>query len=217
MEQKREFARSSEKMNYEQVNDESLVRVAQSGDGRGLEVLLGKYKDLAKAKAKAFFLSGADREDLIQEGMIGLFKAIRDFAPEKAVSFRTFAELCIDRQLVTAVRTATRKKHIPLNFYVSLDKPVSVEGEEKKLLVDTLSDMEVSNPLSILIGEEELERTWACFRNTLTEQEIRVIDLRMVGESYREIADKLGISYKSVDNTLQRAKHKINKCRQSTS
>jgi RNA polymerase sporulation-specific sigma factor len=214
MERKQGYAKSSEKLNDERLNDEQLVRVAQKGDGRGLEILLDKYKGLVKAKAKVFFLSGADKEDLIQEGMIGLFKAIRDFAPEKKVYFRAFAELCIDRQLVTAVRTATRKKHIPLNFYVSLDRPVSAEVGEKKLLVDTLSDLEISNPLSMLIGEEESQRTWACFSSVLTEQEMRVIDLRMLGNSYREIAGKLKISYKSVDNALQRAKHKIDKYRQ---
>lgn len=214
MERRQGYVGSSEKLDDERWSDEYLVQVAQKGDSRGLETLLDKYKGLVKAKAKAFFLSGADREDLIQEGMIGLFKAIRDFAPERKVYFRAFAELCIDRQLVTALRTATRKKHIPLNFYVSLDKPVSAEGGEKKLLVDTLSDLEVSNPLFILIGEEESQRTWACFSNALTEQEMRVIDLRMLGNSYREIADKLGISYKSVDNALQRAKQKIGKCRQ---
>lgn len=186
------------------LSDEKLALVAQNGDTRSLESLLEKYKNLVRAKASIHVLGGLDREDLIQEGMIGLFKAIRHFEENKGASFKTFAELCIERQIITAIRSSRRQKHIPLNFYVSLDRPIK---KDEAIFSDTL------NPLSVVIGQEESEETWACFSRVLSKLETQVIELRMAGASYKQIADRLHVSVKSVDNALQRAKTKFDKCR----
>lgn len=185
------------------LSDEKLALAAQSGDTRSLESLLEKYKDLVRAKASMHLLSGLDREDLVQEGMIGLFKAIRQFEENRGASFKTFAELCIERQIITAIRSSRRQKHIPLNFYISLDRPIK---KDEAVFVDTL------NPLSVVIGQEESEKTWACFTQVLSTLEMQVVELRMAGNSYKEIARKLGTSFKSVDSALQRAKSKFEKC-----
>lgn len=188
------------------LSDEKLALAAQSGDTRSLESLLEKYKDLVRVKASLHLLSGLDREDLVQEGMIGLFKAIRQFEETKGAAFKTFAGLCIERQIITAIRGSRRQKHIPLNFYISLDRPIK---KDEAVFVDTL------NPLSVVIGQEESEKTWACFSRMLSKLETQVVELRMAGASYKQIADRLGISAKSVDNALQRAKTKFNKCASS--
>lgn len=201
------------------LSDEKLALAAQNGDTRSLESLLEKYKNLVRAKATLHLLSGLDREDLIQEGMIGLFKAIRHFEETKGASFKTFAELCIGRQIITAIRSSRRQKHIPLNFYISLDRPINkdVSGGrgEKRILAETLADVEIANPLSVVIGQEESEKTLACFNKVLSGLEMQVIGLRMAGNSYKEIAEKLSITSKSVDNALQRAKTKFDKCARS--
>lgn len=199
------------------LNDEQLALAAQNGDIRSLETLLERYKNLVRAKASIHILSGLDREDLIQEGMIGLFKATRNFEQDKGASFKTFAELCVDRQVITAVRSSRRQKHTPLNFYVSLDRPVddamSSGGRGKRrILAETLADVEVLNPLSVVIGQEESEKALACFSKMLSRLETQIVELKMAGNSYKEIASKLGVSRKSVDNALQRVKFKFAKC-----
>src|SRR5690554_3779834 len=139
---------------YDTMPDEQIVEDARAGDEQALEYLIYKYKNFVRAKARSYFLIGADREDIIQEGMIGLYKAIRDFRQDKLSSFRAFAELCITRQIITAIKTATRQKHIPLNSYVSLNKPI-YDDESERTLLDVLSGTRISNPEELVISQEE--------------------------------------------------------------
>jgi RNA polymerase sporulation-specific sigma factor len=139
---------------YTEMTDEEIVDLAQQGDQYAIEFLVDKYKNFVRAKARSYFLIGADKEDIIQEGMIGLFKAIRDYRLDKLTSFRAFAELCITRQIITAIKTATRQKHIPLNSYVSLNKPIYDE-ESDRTLIDILSTNKITNPEDIIISREE--------------------------------------------------------------
>ncbi|HAI51672.1 MAG TPA: RNA polymerase sporulation sigma factor SigH, partial [Firmicutes bacterium] len=139
---------------YESLSDEEIVQLARDTDDEALEHLINKYKNFVRAKARSYFLIGADREDIIQEGMIGLYKAIRDFRPDKLASFRAFAELCITRQIITAIKTATRQKHIPLNSYVSLNKPIYDEESDRTLL-DVISGSKVTDPEELVISREE--------------------------------------------------------------
>ena len=140
--------------NYELMMDEQVVKDAKNGDTKALEYLINKYKNFVRVKARSYFLIGADREDIVQEGMIGLYKAIRDFKNDKLSSFRAFAELCITRQIITAIKTATRQKHIPLNSYVSLNKPIYDEESDRTLL-DVLSGTKISDPEELIISREE--------------------------------------------------------------
>ena len=139
---------------FENMTDEELVRLAQEGDNDALEYLLNKYKNFVRSKARSYFLIGADHEDIVQEGMIGLYKAIRDYRTDKQASFRAFAELCITRQIITAIKTATRQKHIPLNSYVSLNKPIYDEESDRTLL-DVITEDNFSNPESMIISKED--------------------------------------------------------------
>jgi len=141
-------------LTYTEMTDEEIVDLAQQGDQYAIEFLVDKYKNFVRAKARSYFLIGADKEDIIQEGMIGLFKAIRDYRLDKLTSFRAFAELCITRQIITAIKTATRQKHIPLNSYVSLNKPIYDE-ESDRTLIDILSTNKITNPEDIIISREE--------------------------------------------------------------
>jgi RNA polymerase sporulation-specific sigma factor len=142
-------------VDYDLMLDEDIVEVALSGDSRALEYLLNKYRNFVRTKARSYFLIGADREDIVQEGMIGLYKAIRDFRPNKLSTFRAFAELCITRQIITAIKTATRQKHIPLNSYISLNKPIYDE-ESDRTLMDVISGVRVTDPEELIIRKEEL-------------------------------------------------------------
>ena len=179
-------------------------------DGDALEYLLNKYKNFVRAKARSYFLIGADREDIVQEGMIGLYKAIRDFRPSKMASFRAFAELCITRQIITAIKTATRQKHRPLNSYVSLNKP-AYDEESDRMLIDVLSSVKVSNPEDIIIGQEDYSTIESKMGKLLSPLEMQVLRKYIEGKSYFEVADELGRSVKSVDNALQRVKNKLEK------
>src|ERR1700736_5174480 len=143
----------AEVLDYHERPDEDLVSAAKSGDNLAMEFLLNKYKNFVRIKAKSYFLIGADREDIIQEGMIGLYKAIRDFRRDKLSSFRAFAELCITRQIITAIKTATRQKHIPLNSYVSLNKPIYDEDSDRTML-DILSGTKITDPEELVINQE---------------------------------------------------------------
>ena len=165
---------------YDGMTDEEIALLAQQGDADASEYLLNKYKNFVRSKARSYFLVGADHEDIVQEGMIGLFKAFRDFKQDKLASFHAFAELCVTRQIITAIKTATRQKHIPLNSYVSLNKEsyVSIESQIDEAL-------------------SPLER--------------RVLAAYLDGKSYQEIAEMLGRHVKSIDNALQRVKHKLEK------
>lgn len=189
-------------------NDSDTVVRAQNGDSDALEFILDKYKNLVSFKARLYFLAGADKEDIVQEGMIGLYKAVRDFNPEKQVNFRSFAELCITRQIITAIKTATRMKHQPLNTYVSLNKPAFGEESDKTML-DTITGSEGLDPEKIYIDYEDYKNIENKIGEMLSRLEWQVLTLYLSGKSYHEIAAQLGRPEKSVDNALQRIKAKI--------
>lgn len=195
---------------YEVSSDEEIVTLVQSGDNVALDYLLFRYKNFVKAKARAYFLIGADREDIIQEGMIGLFKAIRDFREDKLSSFRAFAELCITRQIITAIKTATRQKHIPLNSYVSLNKPIFDE-ESDRTLMDVICEESISDPEEMMINREEFNGIEVKMGEILSGLEWEVLSLYLQGKSYQEIAEQLHRHVKSIDNALQRVKRKLEK------
>lgn len=197
-------------VSYDDMLDEEVVHLAKSGDKNAQEYLVNKYKNFVRAKARSYFLIGADREDIIQEGMIGLFKAIRDFKQDKLSSFRAFAELCITRQIITAIKTATRQKHIPLNSYVSLNKPIYDEESDRTLL-DILSGAKVSDPEELIISREELTNIEAKIGEVLSGLEWEVLKSYLDGKSYQEIACDLDRHAKSIDNALQRVKRKLEK------
>ncbi|MCL1790592.1 MAG: RNA polymerase sporulation sigma factor SigH [Peptococcaceae bacterium] len=188
--------------------DEEVVELAKMGDSIAQEYLINKYKNFVRAKARSYFLIGADREDIIQEGMIGLFKAIRDFKGDKLASFRAFAELCITRQIITAIKTATRKKHIPLNSYVSLNKPIYDEDSDRTLL-DVISGTRISDPEELIINREEFDDIEEKMGEILSSLEWEVLMAYLQGKSYQEIAIELDRHVKSIDNALQRVKRKL--------
>ncbi len=195
-------------ISYEDMADEQIVDHARLGDRIAEEYLINKYKNFVRAKARSYFLIGADREDIIQEGMIGLYKAIRDFKPDKLASFRAFAELCITRQIITAIKTATRQKHIPLNSYVSLNKPIYDEESDRTLL-DVLSGNKVTDPEELVISREEFVDIESKMGEFLSELEREVLNAYLDGKSYQEIAQELNRHVKSIDNALQRVKRKL--------
>ena len=195
---------------YQQMNDEQVVEMCHQGDSEAEEYLLNKYKNFVRAKARSYFLIGADHEDIVQEGMIGLYKAIRDFKPEKLSSFRAFAELCITRQIITAIKTATRQKHIPLNSYVSLNKPLYDEESDRTLL-DVIMEGRIADPEELIINRENLGNIHNKISEVLSGLEQEVLQAYLDGKSYQEIADALGRHVKSIDNALQRVKRKLEK------
>lgn len=193
-----------------QQDEYDIVLKASKGDKIALEYIIKKYKNFVKAKAKSYFLIGADKEDIIQEGMIGLYKAIRDFDGNKTNSFKCFADICITRQIITAIKTATRQKHIPLNSYVSLNKPIYDEESERTLL-DIIATSIVSDPEELIISKEELKHIESKINELLSELEQEVLELYLNGKSYQYIADRLQRDVKSIDNALQRVKRKLEK------
>lgn len=193
---------------YERKSDEDIVEAVREGDSMALEYLINKYRNFVRAKARSYFLVGADREDIVQEGMIGLYKSIRDFRGDKLSSFKAFAELCITRQIITAIKTATRQKHIPLNSYVSLDKPIYDEDSDRTLL-DVICSTRVSDPEELMINKEEFSGLEDKMMELLSDLERRVLMLYLDGRSYQEIAVDLDRHVKSIDNALQRVKRKL--------
>ncbi len=193
---------------YEDLLEEEVVALARDGDDKAAEYLIKKYKNFVRAKARSYFLIGADREDIIQEGMIGLFKAIRDFRAGKISSFRAFAELCITRQIITAIKTATRQKHIPLNSYVSLNKPIYDE-ESERTLMDVLAGARILDPEELIISREEVHSIETKIGEVLSDLEQEVLSDYLQGKSYQEIAEHLDRHVKSIDNALQRVKRKL--------
>ena len=189
--------------------DEELVERAREGSDTAIEELLRRYRHYARAKARTYFLAGADREDIVQEGMIGLYKAIRDFQADRNTAFRAFAELCITRQIITAIKTATRQKHVPLNSYVSLNKGTSSENEEERALGDLLVGPAIADPAELVISAEEIANIRESMGRLLSSLETEVLQLYMDGKSYHEIAEMLGRHVKSIDNALQRIKRKL--------
>ena len=200
---------------YSEMTDEEIVQLCHNGDSLSEEYLLNKYKNFVRSKARSYFLIGADHEDIVQEGMIGLYKAIRDFKPEKLSSFRAFAELCITRQIITAIKTATRQKHIPLNSYVSLNKPLYDEESDRTLL-DILMEGTTSNPEDMIINQENLGNIHQKINEVLSGLEQEVLAAYLDGKSYQEIAEALGRHVKSIDNALQRVKRKLEKYLEET-
>ncbi|MGB4159203.1 MAG: RNA polymerase sporulation sigma factor SigH [Bacillota bacterium] len=193
---------------YDDMLDEEIVEAARAGEREAEEYLITKYKNFVRAKARSYFLIGADRDDIVQEGMIGLFKAIRDFRSDKLASFRAFAELCITRQIITAIKTATRQKHIPLNSYISLNKPIYDEESDRTLL-DVISGNKITDPEELVISKEEFDDIESKMEQFLSDLEWKVLAAYLDGKSYQEIATELNRHVKSIDNALQRVKRKL--------
>lgn len=194
---------------FENMTDEEIVADAKENENTvALDYLINKYRNFVRAKARSYFLIGADREDIIQEGMIGLYKAIRDFRNDKLSSFRAFAELCVTRQIITAIKTATRQKHIPLNSYVSLNKPIYDEDSDRTLL-DVISGSKISDPEELVISREEFIDIEEKMGQILSDLEWKVLMAYLDGKSYQEIAVELKRHVKSIDNALQRVKRKL--------
>ena len=193
--------------NQPAMNDEEAALLAQQGDGEAMEYLLDKYKNFVRARARSYFLIGADHEDIVQEGMIGLYKTIRDYKPDKQASFRAFAELCVKRQIITAIKTATRQKHVPLNSYVSLNKPLYGEESDRTLL--DVIEGRVTNPEDLFIGQEDVSHIQEQIGTVLSDLEQQVLAACLDGKSYQESAVMLGRHVKSIDNALQRVKRKL--------
>ena len=189
------------------LTDEELVEETRDGRSEALDELLVRYRRFARSKARSYFLVGGDREDVVQEGMIGLYKAVRDYERGHGASFRSFAELCITRQILTAIKTATRQKHTPLNSYVSFDLPH--HGESGRTVADAITAEETADPLAQLVQTDQVGRLRALFDEVLSELEANVLGLYVEGRSYQEIADQLGRHVKSIDNALQRIKRKL--------
>ena len=192
------------------MTDDEIVKLAKADNLHALEYILEKYKNFVKSRSRPYFLIGADREDIIQEGMIGLYKAIRDYDTEKYTNFRAFAEMCITRQIITAIKTATRRKHMPLNSYLSLSHPVFDEESDKTLL-DTITEHSCLDPEEIIINKEDYTSIGKKINELLSPKEMEILSIYLQGKSYQEISDELGISHKSIDNALQRVKRKLDK------
>ena len=199
----------ADEMAVEQVEDQDLVRQVREGDDRALELLLQRYRNFARSKARSYFLAGSDREDVVQEGMIGLYKAIRDFDLDQDTPFRAFAELCISRQILTAIKTANRQKHQPLNSSISLDAPAYGDDPGTSVGDNIVATQYSTDPVELVISAEEIEAIRDNMKESLTELEGDVLRLYMDGKSYEEIAGALGNHVKSIDNALQRIKRKL--------
>ena len=202
------FLRTTSLPSTAEVPDDMLVDRCHLGEEEALNLLLERYRRFARSKARGYFIAGGDLDDLEQEGMIGLFKAVRDYRPEREASFRAFAELCITRQIITAIKTATRQKHRPLNQYVSLWGLRLVDDPGERL-VDELSHHQVPDPADELVSSEDLADMQASLARMLSELEVDVLHLYVEGRSYQEIGAQLGRHVKSIDNALQRIKRKV--------
>ena len=193
-----------------ELEDLQLVLRARNGDGGALDVLIRRYTGFVRLKASSYFLAGGDSEDLVQEGLIGLYKAVRDFRPDKETSFRSFAELCVTRQIITAIKTATRFKHAPLNTYVSFSHtPAGQESDSECTLGDALPGPSVDDPSVCVISTEELQSLVFTLGSGLSQLEADALRLYLEGSSYEQMAEELGCDTKTIDNALQRVKRKI--------
>ncbi len=200
----------SKRDTYNKMSDEELVIRYHDGDNAAADYLVEKYKNLVRMRARAYFLVGADNDDLIQEGMIGLYKAIRDYNPDKNVVFMVFASLCINRQIMTAVTSYNRQKNAPLNTYISLDTPVTDELGEDAVLSDVIAAEDERNPEEIFIAKEQSGQMVARVFKSLSKMEREILELYVEGMSYAEIASTLNKTTKAVDNAIQRIRNKIN-------
>ena len=193
--------------NYNEMSDEDLIETIKSGDKLALEFLITKYKELVNMKVSKFFMIGAEKEDIVQEGLIGLFKAIKSFNPEKQNSFKTFANLCIERQLITAIKSSNRQKHMPLNSYLSLNTTAYEEDEDSNLL-DIFDAHQIEDPLDTITKKEYYKTVENAIDKSLSDFEKQVLNCYMQGESYIQIAEKLDTPVKSIDNAIQRIRKK---------
>ena len=193
--------------NFKDMSDEDLIDVIKSGDKSALEFLIGKYKELVNMKVSKFFMIGAEREDIVQEGLIGLFKAVKNYDREKQNSFKTFANLCIERQLITAIKSSNRQKHIPLNSYLSLNTTAYEEDEDSTLL-DIFDAHQMEDPLDTITKKEYYQTVENAIDKSLSDFEKQVLNRYMQGESYVQIAEKLDAPVKSIDNAIQRIRKK---------
>ncbi len=193
---------------YGALTDEELLRLHRAGDARAEEALYARYKQAVRSKARMYFLAGADYEDIIQEGMIGLHRAVVGYQFDRSSSFRSFAEPCITRQIISAIRASKRRKHQPLNTYLSFDHAVG-EGEAARPLIDVLTSTRITDPEEVLIDREDYAATADRIEHSLSKLERRVLGLYLYGCSYQQIADQLRITTKSVDNAIQRVKKKL--------
>lgn len=208
------------KHKWDDLTDEALIqKIRQLDDAseslQATDALMERYKEMVRGKARTYFLIGADRDDVVQEGMIGLYKAVLNYQPEKPLSFRAFAELCVIRQIVSAVRVSSRLKHFPLNYYVSLNRPVSDEDGKETTMIDLMPDLNGRSPEEILTGLEEKKRLDDEINARLSPMERRVLHLFLQGMDYTQIAAEMDKNPKSVDNALQRIKQKITKMLQA--
>jgi RNA polymerase sporulation-specific sigma factor len=192
-----------------QVDDGYLIALAKQGDATAYDRIVRRYYGFVRLKASSYFLTGGDSDDLIQEGLVGLYKAVRDYRTDRESSFRNFAELCITRQIITAVKTATRNKHMPLNQYVSFSSTPASAMDGEPTLDEIIPGPTVHDPVNQVISTEEIQALVACLSTALSELESRVLSLYLDGNSYEQIGERLGCDTKTVDNALQRVKRKV--------
>ncbi len=192
-----------------ELDDHYLVALAKEGRSDAYDAIIRRYRGFVRLKASSYFLLGGESDDLIQEGLLGLYKAVRDYRTDRESSFRNFAELCITRQIITAVKTATRNKHTPLNQYVSFSQSPAAAGDSETTLDEILPGPSVSDPVNQVIATEELESLITCLSGVLSELESRVLSLYLDGHSYEVIGERLECDTKTVDNALQRVKRKV--------
>ena len=197
-------------MDFNKCSDETLIDIYRKGDEAAIEVLFERYKDIVRKKAKAMYLAGGDSDDLIQEGMIGLYKAVRDYDDTKEAAFKTFASMCINRQLINAVTVSNRKKNMPLNTYVSFDMPAYPDEDNETRLVDILKTESEQNPEKLFIDREYSDSFKKKLFDRLSSFEKQVLQLYMEDNDYRQIAMLLGKTPKSIDNAIQRIRAKAN-------
>ncbi|MDX6699763.1 MAG: polymerase sporulation-specific sigma factor [Solirubrobacteraceae bacterium] len=204
------MARFSPKAQAEgQLDDGYLIALAKQGSAPAYDAIVRRYYGFVRLKASSYFLAGGDSDDLVQEGLVGLYKAVRDFRTDRESSFRNFAELCITRQIITAVKTASRNKHVPLNRYVSFSNTPAGSAEPEPTLDEILPGPTAHDPINVAISSEELRALISCLSSVLSELESRVLGLYLDGHSYQEIGEQLGCEAKTVDNALQRVKRKV--------
>jgi RNA polymerase sporulation-specific sigma factor len=192
-----------------QVDDGYLIALAKSGDAIAYDRIVRRYYGFVRLKASSYFLAGGDADDLIQEGLVGLYKAVRDYRTDRESSFRNFAELCITRQIITAVKTATRNKHTPLNQYVSFSASPASAQDGEPTLDEVIPGSPIHDPVNQVISSEELRSLVSCLSTALSELESRVLSLYLDGYSYEQVGERLGCDTKTVDNALQRVKRKV--------
>ena len=192
-----------------ELDDLYLIALAKQGKPDAMDRVVRRYYGFVRLKASSYFLIGGDADDLIQEGLVGLYKAVRDFRTDRESSFRNFAELCITRQIITAVKTATRNKHTPLNQYVSFSQTPAGSGESETTLDEVLPGSTVHDPVNQVISSEELKSLVSCLTSALSELESSVLSLYLDGHSYEDVAERLECDTKTVDNALQRVKRKV--------